>query len=153
MLIFNKQFRQEEKLISRTVDKIKKSKSIKMKFGKVSTDIGTTETYMLDDIDVCFNLGVKGGPNSIIIKEKNGNVIYTMDCHFDIYDKMQRARANWFHWLLNKTRDIYNKKPKKAEKLKKATQRVETQKEEKQQQQTVEQTRDSAIKEALSKLR
>ena len=131
LLIFTKQYRQEEKLIGRIINKIEKSKTIETKYGKQGTPESNTEIYILDDVDVYFDLGLKGGDAAIIVKDKEGKEIYKMDCHYDNYDAMQQARGDWFHTALMKARDVYKKRTEKAKKLKQATEKAQKAKDQK----------------------
>ena len=153
LLVFTKQFRQEEKLITRIARKIKKSKTMEQKYGEKGTEEANTEIYILDDIDVYLNLGTKGGDNAITIKDKKGNEIYKMDCHYDYYDKMQTARNGWFSSLLEKARNSRDERTTKAKKFEEATEKANGIKKENEARQTVETNRNTAIEEALSKLR
>ena len=94
ILIFNKQFRTEEKIISELVKKIKKS----AKFNKSYE--GNTEKYELDNLDVFFDIIDR----KVVVTNKMGDEIMSMDCHYDAYDEMQEVRSNWFSELLNKAR-------------------------------------------------
>jgi len=152
-IVFTKQFRQEEKLIGRIINKIEKSKTIETKYGKQGTPESNTEIYILDDVDVYFDLGLKGGDAAIIVKDKEGKEIYKMDCHYDNYDAMQQARGDWFHTALMKARDVYEKRTEKAKKLKQATEKAQKAKDQKDMATRAKQSRDAAIKEALEKLR
>lgn len=153
ILIFNKQFRQEEKLIALLAKKLKKSESMTREYGKPGTNEGNTEIYRLDDIDLYLNLGVKSGASSITVKDKQGEVIYKMDCHYDPYNQMQEARLDWFHELVMKAREVYKKRVEKAKKYTEATAKVNAKRQAQQSLNATEQQRDAAIKEALSKLR
>ena len=159
ILIFNKQFRQEEKLIMALAKKIKKSESIKCEYDDPNTGQGNMGIYRLDDIDLYFNLDnhnpkqIRGSLYSITVKDKEGNVIYTMDCHYDMYDQMQNKRNDWFSWLLNKAREVYKERGEKAKKVKAATEKVKAKEQKRQAIESAEQKRNAAIKEALSKLR
>ena len=94
ILIFNKQFRTEEKIISELVKKIKKS----AKFNKSYE--GNTEKYEFDNLDVFFDIIDR----KVVVTNKMGDEIMSMDCHYDAYDEMQEVRSNWFSELLNKAR-------------------------------------------------
>ena len=144
---------QEEKLIALLAKKVKKSESMTREYGKAGTDEGNTEIYRLDDIDLYLDLGVKGGASSITVKDKQGGVIYKIDCHYDPNNQMQDARADWFHNLLMKAREVYEKRVEKAKKYTEATAKVNEKRQAKQSLNATEQQRDAAIKEALSKLR
>lgn len=152
ILIFNKQFRQEEKLISLLAKKVKKSESITCEYGKPGTNEGNMEIYRLDDIDLYMNVGTAADA-SITVKDKQGNLVYKMDCHYEPNNQMQEARTNWFHNLLMMVRDVYQKRAEKARKYKEATAKVNEKRQAKQSLNATEQQRDAAIKEALSKLR
>ena len=94
ILIFNKQFRTEEKIISELMKKIKKSATVNKSYE------GNTEKYEFDNLDVFFDIIDR----KVVVTNKMGDEIMSMDCHYDAYDEMQEVRSNWFSELLNKAR-------------------------------------------------
>jgi len=101
MLIFNKQFRTEEKTISALIKKIDKSGTI------VRSYVGNTEKYEFDTFDVSFVMNP--GDKRIVVVDKIGNEILSMDCNYDPYDEMQEARSIWFSQTLENARRRYGK--------------------------------------------
>ena len=99
MLIFNKQFRAEEKIISALIKKIGKSATINSVYD------GNAEKYECDTFDVSFDLTDK----KILVTDKTGDKIMSMDCHYDAYDELQDARSTWFHQTLENARRRYGK--------------------------------------------
>lgn len=114
ILIFNKQFRTEEKIISELMKKIKKSATVNRSYE------GNTEKYELDNLDVFFDIIDR----KVVVTNKMGDKIMSMDCNYDAYDEMQIARANWFTELLDKARAYENKE--KDKKMRMATANVKT---------------------------
>ena len=114
ILIFNKQFRTEEKIISELMKKIKKSATVNRSYE------GNTEKYELDNLDVFFDIIDR----KVVVTNKMGDKIMSMDCNYDAYDEMQKARANWFTELLDKARACENKE--KDKKMRMATANVKT---------------------------
>ena len=94
ILIFNKKFRTEEKIISELMKKIKKSATVNKSYE------GNTEKYEFDNLDVFFDIIDR----KVVVTNKMGDEIRSMDCHYDAYDEMQEVRSNWFSELLNKAR-------------------------------------------------
>lgn len=91
MLIFNKQYRAEEKIIAELAKKIKKAETLFMHID------GNAEVYELPggmwisfDV-VTYKLEVTIG----------GDRVIDFDCKFDSNDEMQQVRNNWFSGLLN----------------------------------------------------
>ena len=109
LMIFNKQFRTEEKIISELIKKIKKSKKIVMSY------VGNAEVYELDTIDISFDT-VK---HELLVEDKSGKKIMSLDCNYDMHNEMQQARSNWFHEVLNKSRERYDKESAALEKQEK----------------------------------
>lgn len=108
MLIFNKQYRTEEKIIAELAKKIKNAEPFFMHID------GNAEVYELPggmwisfDV-VTYKLEVTIG----------GKRVIELDCKFDANDNMQQARNNWFSVLLNS----YARK--RLEKIEKARQKV-----------------------------
>ena len=112
ILIFNKQFRTEEKIISELMKKIKKSATVN------KSCEGNTEKYEFDNLDVFFGLIDR----KVVVTNKMGDKIMSMDCNYDAYDEMQKARANWFSELLDKARAREDKE--KDKKMRMATANV-----------------------------
>ena len=118
MLIFNKQFRAEEKVINELRKKIKKTEN----FDRL--DKGNCEKYVLDNITISFN--VLDG--DLTVTDKNNNEIVTINCGFKD-EPLQQARNNWFSDLLDFARKRFEEKEMKMAKIKeiqKAKNAVET---------------------------
>lgn len=114
MLIFNKQFRTEEKIISVLIKRIKKSNKIDFSFFK------NTEVFKLDNITIYFDVVER----ELLVKDNADKKILSMDCHYDAYNEMQTARYNWFSELLGVAKDCYGKAIKQKEKLKAASEKL-----------------------------
>ena len=116
MLIFNKQFRTEEKTISALIKKIDKSGTVARSY------VGNnTEKYEFDTFDVSFVMNP--GDKRIVVVDKMGDEILSMDCNYDPYDEMQEARSMWFGQTLENARRRYGK-AQATKALKNATGRV-----------------------------
>lgn len=142
ILVFNKQYRQEEKLFRELKKKINQSKSmVKGSDGK------NAEIYKLDSIDVHFFIGSK---YKLKVCDKSGGVIIDMDIPafkatpYSDADELGNARWNMFSHLLMATRDVYSKRTEKAKKLEQATQELQ-----KKQAALDKATRDKATAEAV----
>lgn len=124
VLIFNKQFRAEEKFFNEIAKKIKTSKTL----NKVDTP--KWECYQLDSIDVHFCVS----ENYILrVLDKTGDfIVPDMNCDFrqgsTIEDKLQRVRYNRFSSLLQLSRDEDKARKEKAEKLERATKQMQKKK-------------------------
>lgn len=123
ILVFNKQYRQEEKLFRELKKKINQSKSmVKGSDGK------NAEIYKLDSIDVHFFIGSK---YKLKVFDKSGGVIIDMDIPafkatpYSDADELGNARWNMFSHLLMATRDVYSKRTEKAKKLEQATRKLQ----------------------------
>ena len=108
-LIFNKEFRQIESILSDLMTKVKKSAKI------VRKDAAEGEMYELDTVDIYFQIP----SNMITVKDKSGKEIISLDCHYDSHDKLQNAKWNQFGDFLSVVRNAYKKYVEKAEKLQK----------------------------------
>ena len=115
ILIFNKQFRTEEKIISELMKKIKKSATVNKSYE------GNTEKYEFDNLDVFFDIIDR----KVVVTNKMGDKIMSMDCNYDAYDEMQIVRANWFSELLDKAR-ARDEDKEKDKKMRMATAKVKT---------------------------
>jgi len=105
MLIFNKQYRAEEKIIAELAKKIKKAETLFM-----HTD-GNAEVYELPGgMWISFNVVTYKIEVTI-----GGNHVIDFDCLFDSNEEMQHVRNKWFSVLLN---DYARKRLEKIEKSK-----------------------------------
>lgn len=109
-LVFTKQYRAEEKIISELTKKIKKSNSFKYSVVK------NTETYELDGIVIDFTLTQS---RKMVVRDKAGEEIYSMNGDYDMLDEMQETRFNWFSHLLTVAREREADKQAKKQKTKK----------------------------------
>ena len=105
LFIFNKLYRTEVKFISSLAFNIAKSKS----FAFTITE--NKNKCELDKIDIVFH---KNEPKKMVISDKGGNEITTIDCNSQSEEKLQQARADWFYKLLKVAlkRDAVEKKKK-----------------------------------------
>lgn len=115
ILMFNKQYREESKLISELVKKIKKSQSLTKEYR------GNSETYILDTICIEFEVS----KNILTVKDKSDNVIVEMDCMW-AQDALQEARFYLFAQLLEITRNTHDKRLNKAEQFEQYKKKMET---------------------------
>ena len=126
MLIFNKQFRAEEKVINELRKKIKKTENFDRLdgiFDRLDSK-DNCEKYVLDNITISFN--VLDG--DLTVTDKNNNEIVTINCGFKD-EPLQQARYNWFSDLLDFARKRFEEKEMKMAKIKeiqKAKNAVET---------------------------
>ena len=107
-LIFNKEFRQFESILSDLRKKIEKSQTINVVYD------GFDEIYKLDTIDIIFAL--QGTKNQIIVKDKSGKKIIALDCHYDNNDELQMAKSNQFSAFLSAVRNYVDERKKRANK-------------------------------------
>lgn len=101
--MFNKQYREESKLISELVKKIKKSQSLTKEY------MENSEIYILDTIRIEFEVS----KDRLTVKDKSDNVIVEMDC-MRAQDDLQEARFHMFAQLLVIARDTHDKRLNKA---------------------------------------
>ncbi len=126
MLIFNKQFRAEEKVINELRKKIKKTENFDRLdgiFDRLDSK-DNCEKYVLDNITISFN--VLDG--DLTVTDKNNNEIVTINCGFKD-EPLQQARYNWFSDLLDFARKRFEEKEMKMakiEEMQKAKNAVET---------------------------
>lgn len=122
-LIFNKQFRQEEKFFNEIAKKIKATKTLH------NADTPRWECYQLDSIDVHFQID-----NRILrVLDKKGNQIGAdINCEyrqgFTTEDELQRVRHDRFSHLLELIRTEYTKRKEKAKKLERASKQMQEKK-------------------------
>ena len=149
MLLFNKERRMLGKLFDNLFDKIKTSKSIKVEYK------GNAEVCSLDSIDISFDTVT----SKIVVTDKSGAEIYTMDCHhpqmplLNTADELQQYLANGFHAMLMHARKVYDKKQEKSKKMKEDLDAARANLKAKSEQKQAEQIRQSAMMSALDKLK
>ena len=95
-LIFNKQFRTEQKIINELMKKVKNTKKV------IKSLIGNSEKYELDTLDITFNVTK---PQKFVVADKTGEEIVSMDCEFQDGNEIQCVRFNWFSELLKAARE------------------------------------------------
>ena len=121
ILMFNKQYRQENKLFNTLADKIKKSSSIVQEFK------GQARVFELDTIDIYFT--VANGQKLKVVTKTGEVVVPEMDCSFkqgcSTEDVLQRARHEMFSQLLDFVHKTYEKKAEKAKKMEQATKELQ----------------------------
>jgi Ser/Thr protein kinase RdoA (MazF antagonist) len=124
ILLFNKQYRQENALISDLAKKIKKSETLKREIRN------NDEIYKLDTIKITFSILDR----TIVVSENkpHGQNIVSMDCKFvngySEADELQRARFSMFSRLIEMARQTYNKKLEKTKEFEKGKERVRNKK-------------------------
>ena len=117
--VFSKQFRTEEKIFSELAKKIKESKKIAQSWD------GLAEVYKLDTIRIEF---ISATPAQILVYDKAGKEILSLDCEYNDADRMQQARSHWFSGVLADPRKRYEKDTGK-EKMRRASAKIKAQKE------------------------
>jgi hypothetical protein len=95
--IFNWKYRRDSRLVSALKKKIRQSQLIIKKGNDIR------EIYTLDDIVILF----KFDSNMLTVKTKSGEQIVDLNCAMD-GDKLQSARFDLFHKLLQFARDEHN---------------------------------------------
>lgn len=123
-LIFNKQFRAEEKFFNEIVKKIKTTKTLH------NVDTASWVCYQLDSIDVHFQIV---GDRILRVLDKEGNQIGSdINCEYrqgyTTEDELQRVRHSRFSHLLQFVRTEYAKRKEKAEKLERAAKELQEKK-------------------------
>lgn len=122
-LIFNKQFRAEEKFFNEIAKKIKATKTLH------HVNMPKWECYQLDSIDVHFHIDDR----ILRVLDKEGNQIGTdINCEYrqgyTTEDELQRVRCNRFSHLLEFVRNEDRARREKAEKLERATKQMQAKK-------------------------
>ena len=145
-LFFNKQFRLEQNLISELAKKIKKSVSFHSCYGGNNSN---TEIYKLDNLDIWFDITNR----KIIVFDKSGAEITSLDCHYDELSDMQKARTKWFHDLLCKVaRGRKDAEEEKQKKLQAAWLKLQ-QERKKQKKNMLQELQQKSVQAALDKVR
>lgn len=115
-LIFNREFRELESVMSKLRKKIKQSKKIEPS----GNGLDNTIRYNLDSVDLFFDVVE---PRKFTVKDKADQEILSIDWHFDGYNEMQQARSRLVSDLLNYAREIYHKRVE-ADRLKAASEKT-----------------------------
>lgn len=145
MLVFNKEFRQGEKLISEIRKKIKKSKNLELKY-----DDGL-EVYSFDTFDVIFSTVISETFFKVV--DKSGKEIVSMDCTYKNDDELAKVRFNRFSHLLDFIRTQDKIRKAKSEKFKQASEKADHKRESAQAQKTLKRTQEKMLSDALDKIR
>ena len=141
ILIFNKQYRQFEKIMSELLKKAKKSQKMEQK--------DDPETYYLDNVNVAFDV-VK---YVLTVTDKAGEEIVSINCKFaGAGYELQNAKFNLFSDLLSHFRKIYNARQEK-QKMDRAAEKVKQEANAKAKQQEMEAKKAQALSDAYEKLR
>ena len=83
------------------------------------------EVYKLDTIRIEF---ISATPAQILVYDKAGKEILSLDCEYNDADRMQQARSHWFSGVLADARKRYEKDTGK-EKMRRASAKIKAQKE------------------------
>ena len=144
-IVFNKEYRRFESIMSDLMKKMKESTNVK----KAYEEKIDAEVYYLDKVDIVFQIG----EHKIIARDKNGTEIVSLDCHYDRTNELQNAKWSLFSGFLKEVRNNYDKRIEKANKLKAATEKAKKEAETKQQVISAQQTKEKLLNDALEKLR
>ncbi|MCQ2599659.1 MAG: hypothetical protein MJ187_04800 [Alphaproteobacteria bacterium] len=98
LLIFNKRYREETKIIDFIATKLKKSKTL------TQTTHSNYETYIGDGFILDFHLTFPCVIEWRLKENHDYGVTYRMNCEYDQYNKMAKVRWNWFTNLLKNAR-------------------------------------------------
>ena len=139
-LIFNKEYRQFEKIMSELYKKAKKSQKMTVK--------QDPETYELDTVNVAFDV-VK---DVLTVTDKAGEEIVSFNCRYSGNDELQNAKFNMFSDLLSRFREIYGARQEK-QKMNRAAQAVKEKAELNAKQKAAEARKNQALADAYEKLR
>ena len=119
LLTFNKEIRQLESIISDLVKKMKKSQTLDVSYKNNS------EIFKLDTVVIYFDT-VK---QTIVVKDKSGNEIVSVDCKYDNNNEVQKMKFNMFSNFLDTARKIKNDRSeeskRKLKEFKEATKRTD----------------------------
>lgn len=143
-IIFNKEYRKYESIMSDLMKKMKKSVNVE-KVYEVNTEV-----YKLDSVDIVFEFT---GGNKLVIKDKSGSEIISLDCYYDRYDELQSAKWDLFSGFLGKIRGMYEKRIETVNKLKAAAEKAKKAEEAKQKAVFAQQAKEKLLNDALEKLR
>jgi len=144
-VIFNKEYRKFESIMSDLMGKMKKSTRVVQKYNE------NAEVYELDTVDVIFAFAAQ--VHMIYVMDKKGAQIISLDCHYDFCDKLQNAKCKLFSNFLKEMRDAYDKRIAKENKLKEAAEKAKKVAEVKQKVISAQQAKEKMLNDALEKLR
>lgn len=144
-IVFNKEYRNFEAIMSDLLKKMKKSVNVE----KVYEDEIGAEVYKLDTVDIVFQIG----KHIIIARDKSGAEIISLDCHYDRTNELQNAKCNLFGGFLKEVRNNYDKRIEKANKLKVAAEKAKKEAEAKQKIISAQAAKEKLLNDALNKLR
>ena len=142
-MIFNKEFRKTEAIMSELLKKMENSANVKEIYK------GNAEIYKLDTIDIVFDIH----KHELLANDKDGNKIISLDCHYDHNDELQYTKWKLFGSFLNKVRQTYGKRIDKELKLKNAAAKARRAEEAKQRYISAQQAKEQVLNDALNKLR
>lgn len=142
-LIFKKEFRELESVMSELRKKIKKSTKIEYSHKE------NTLKYSLDSIDLYFDMVE---PTKFTVKDKSGDEILSIYWHSDSFDEMQQARNHQVSDLLTFIRDVKYKRVEN-ERLKAASEEMKKAVEAEEKQKAAEKTKSKVLSNALNRLR
>lgn len=103
-VVFNKEYRKINSIMNNLINKVRNSAKI------MCTYEDDTEFYKLDTVDIVFVMGV----NNLIVKDKEGNGIISIDCHYDCDDELQLAKWRLCKSFIKKVREEHIKKIEQA---------------------------------------
>ena len=141
-IVFNKEYRKFEAIMSDLLKKMKKSTSIVKKYEE------NAEIYELDTVDIVFEIG----KHKIGARDKSGAEIISLDCHYDRTNELQNAKCNLFSNFLKEVRNTYNKRIEKEKNLKAATEKANKEAEAKQKVISAQAAKEKMLNDALTKL-
>ncbi len=142
-LIFNKEYRKEEKLMNTLATKIIGAKYIENRHKD------NTEIYDLYGLEIHFNVI----SHELKVLDGKGETVYTMNCEFDADNEFQKHRSMWFSDLLEIARKQLKKQQEKAAhklELEKGAAKIHSDKEKKK---TEEQARLLQIQNAIDRIK
>lgn len=142
-IVFNKEYRKFEAIMSDLLKKMKKSINVVKKYEE------DAEIYELDTVDIVFEVG----KHKIGARDKSGVEIISLDCHHDRTNELQNAKCNLFSDFLKEVRNTYNKRIEKESKFKKAAEKANKEAEAKQKLISAQAAKEKMLSDALDKLR
>ena len=142
-IVFNKEYRKYNAIMSDLLKKMKKSIILERK------DEENAEIYELDTVDIVFQIG----KHKIGARDKSGAEIISLDCHYDRTNELQNAKCNLFSGFLKEVRNTYDKRIEKESKFKKAAEKANKEAEAKQKVISAQQAKEKMLNDALEKLR
>lgn len=142
-IVFNKEYRKYNAIMSDLLKKMKKSIILERK------DEENAEIYELDTVDIVFEIG----EHNVHVKDGKGAEIISLDCHYDRTNELQNAKCNLFSGFLKEVRNTYDKRIEKESKFKKAAEKAKKAEEAKQKVISAQIAKEKMLNDALEKLR